>query len=538
MNKLQGLHAETEEMRSSSTNMERMSINTNPRKGYATLCCLIFLLGIVSKKRAVAQEKEIFIPPNGIVIDFAHTDVDFIIETSVGNYERRAPYQYVRTRKTLDKTNHTESNRMQVDNMGQLVIEHERHFSTHFSEEHVKFNDRNYVGTYHGLLHNGKLIKHPRISYVDGAIRTFNDTTYICYDALGIAYQDSVLAVKTDLKEALVSFDGGETNYGRIQDIHKFEQDYLLLTSKGLFLSNLESITDTIFYTTTPTIDLYGRIVNYLNSSVEGFIGNKYFLYQFVNKTFIVLEETTNPINDINTKENGFILTTTEGIYARKERLKEIIKGEYHGCFKIDGTYYAYSNRGLFRLIKSNNTFIEQLVFKYEFNRFSGRIDKDSLFLGSVGGLWAFPLDNLPKPILEPKVEKSAISLYHILWLIPIVILTYMLARNRANGSKSLNQSEIQNNIISLENIRDYIRLNISSVTILNMRLYFNTSQKSLYDACAPFSPGQLIRDERTKVVKECLKQGYSIKEIADQSGFSKEYLTKTIIPRIKQQDI
>ena len=80
---------------------------------------------------------------------------------------------------------------------------------------------------------------------------------------------------------------------------------------------------------------------------------------------------------------------------------------------------------------------------------------------------------------------------------------------------------------VSLSIVEDYIKSNLTTVTIESIRAQFGLSNKSLYALTTPEKPGRLITKYRMKMVKDLVAKGQDIEAISRATGFSVSYLKK-----------
>ena len=82
---------------------------------------------------------------------------------------------------------------------------------------------------------------------------------------------------------------------------------------------------------------------------------------------------------------------------------------------------------------------------------------------------------------------------------------------------------------INQAQINEYIVSNISSVSINSICDHFELPVNKLYNLLGDKKPGDLIRDERLKIVRQMKIENKSLKEIAQATGFSTSYLKKLL---------
>lgn len=496
---------------------------------------LLILLNTVH----ILNAQEIFAPSDGIVLDYSITEDAFIIQTTRGNFERIADYQYIRTDKRLDKakkaSGHLKTIAVLKDD--KLYIPQKKSFRRSFLGAKVRFNDERFVGTFDGVFISGNKVQHSKLTYCDGVIRSFRDTTYICYDGLAIALDNKVLQIFSSQLEATLSFDSGQTNYGRLQDIWIRGGKKILLTNLGLFAVNRKNEIDTLFFQAENSNKQSpgGRFIEIAGDDLEGFYNNVYFKLNLVTDSVKVMATLNNVIYNISKGEYLFI-TTSDGIYSILEDEQDfILEGNFHGCIQHNGQFYAYSNDGLFSFNpKQKKKELEQLI-QFEFNKHSASIYNDSLRIGSQDGLWSFALDSMPLPMakIEPKPSKLITMQNGLIFCLTLgLVLSVRVNYASKKKRKTKYDFGITRNSQKTDIIH-YIEENMASVTIVSLRSHFNLSQKKLYTICEPDPPGKIIRDIRLIRMKELLSRGLDYKTIAKETGFSVEYMRRRLLKEI-----
>lgn len=122
-------------------------------------------------------------------------------------------------------------------------------------------------------------------------------------------------------------------------------------------------------------------------------------------------------------------------------------------------------------------------------------------------------------------IRKDNILIYGLL-LFLLVAGSFQLFRlkqikyfREKNKYKGINQSQIN----------EYIVSNISSVSINSICDHFQLPVNKLYNLLGDKKPGDLIREERLKIVRQMKIEKESLKEIAQATGFSTSYLKKLL---------
>ena len=405
----------------------------------------------------------------------------------------------------------------------------------------VRAISKNYIGSYGGiysLVNNGKL-EFP--TYTNSFIREFDGVTFINWDGLSIIDKNGQRNFYAS------SGDGIEIKgsvIGMANDIEKIgNNSFLLFTSEGMYLFNDKTLDVTQVLSTSK----YGTL-NFIQSEkdINGasrvFLHNDKTIFQYLPKTNEIsnIASINEQIVDVfsDSASEYYIIT---GKDVRKIHLTEkkenyilfdkIILPNNIGIFK--NFVFVSSDLGL-HLFDLKTKAGKELVIKEEFNKNAFYIDNNKLTLGSINGL--YELDNSTLTYLFDEqanvqieeniiIRKENLLVYGLL-IILLGAVGLLLFRQEI---KKMNEKREKYKGINQAQINEYIVSNISSVSINSICNHFELPVNKLYNLLGKKKPGDLIREERLKIVRQMKIENKSIKEIARATGFSNSYVKKLL---------
>ncbi len=188
---------------------------------------------------------------------------------------------------------------------------------------------------------------------------------------------------------------------------------------------------------------------------------------------------------------------------------------------------YVTSDFGL-SLYNLNSSQFKHLVIKEEFNSKANFSNKDTLFLGSVNGLYKLNHSKLVELFNTSKYFKSGDKIiisknYLIVTFIVLLIIFSVLFYFIAKIIKA-KLAYAQNEIDSIT-VRKYIQNNLNTVTVKSICQHFNMPLNKLYSYMERQKPGEMITEERMKLLKRLRLNGENENLISKKTGFSISYL-------------
>ena len=481
-----------------------------------------------STKLLAQQHIETFSPPNNVVLDFEYhqnlikvnTAYKSFIRTGINSYEEYSEgYEY------LDiEPNEEWIDRIEVKN-GRLEIHHQPILSITHVDTSTRSVNPPYTGTYKGVLYKDKVLK--GTDYCSNEIRIYKDTAYACFDGLLVYNKDSLLQTYNgDIISAFVYYGH---DLGLIQDIIVTKKFWITLTSNGVFeLDRQTHEIDTLLLT-----DFQSTQYSRFTEDLFGWHKNYWFKVDTLSCELSILDTLPSQIKHVDDTKTLF--TTDQQVIFNQYLYgtDTILSGSFHSSVPYGENYILLSsNSGL--MLYDRIERVLDTVIKAEFNSNSFYRMGDTLFAGSVIGLWKINMNNinqLPRYSLRQKkswfITYKATIISGIFLLSSLVFFFIGRAKTKLPPVYTPTTSD-------LKAILEYIDNNIQTVTINSLMTTFNLSQNGLYEICQPLTPGELIRNKRIELIKENLSSK-SVKELSQITGFSKAYLQRKVLPELRK---
>jgi len=408
----------------------------------------------------------------------------------------------------------------------------------------IRSISKNYIGSYDGIysLINNEKIEFP--TYTSSFIREFDGVTFINWDGLSIIDKNGQRNFYASNGEGIEIKD---EIIGLANDVEKIDVNrFLLFTSYGVYLFNDK----TLDFKQVLSASKYG-ILNFIRSEKDINRASRVFLHN--DKTIFQYLPTTKELTKIASFDSFIVdvFSNSASIYyvltdkdVRKIHLTEkkenyilfdnITLPNNIGVFK--NFVFVTSDVGLY-LFDLKTKVGKELIVKEEFNKNAFFIDNNKLNLGSINGLYEFDNSTLTNLFNEQEdlqekeniiIRKDKLLIYGLFILLLVAggflffrqkLINYNIKKEKYKG---INQAQIN----------EYIVSNISSVSINSICDHFELPVNKLYNLLGDKKPGDLIRDERLKIVRQMKIENKSKKEIAQATGFSTSYLKKLLLKK------
>ena len=389
----------------------------------------------------------------------------------------------------------------------------------------VRAFSENFIGTYSGFFDfkENKIDSFP--TYTSGYIREIDKKVFVNYDGLFVF--DSISKPKY-YKNLVGSIQLNNTDIGFALDIVKFNERYILFTTKGVWITDFIDFLKQIDIAIVDSrienkynpkfIFHFNKEINPSENRVLYYINNK---LKIISKNFNVYE--LNDFNDevLDIKKNGDDLIYLTNSKIKLFSNKSITLGKnsgFHTILPISENIIALSsNEGLFRYNIKERLLTK--VITEEFNHKALFIKESILFAGGINGYYEINIDqflNFFQPRNEAKkIEFLYIFLVFFLGLVIALPISLKLYLNR-------NRNEIQVPIKEL--IEQYIEENIRTVNVVRLKDRFQLSYRQLSKNLHE-SPGKVIENKRKIILENMLNNNMNLDEISFKTGYSKEYI-------------
>ena len=395
----------------------------------------------------------------------------------------------------------------------------------------IRTISKNYIGTYDGIFNRSKQKEFVAPTYTNSYIREFDSVVFINWDGL-------TLRNKKETKDYYDKDGNGlkikDQLLGLANDVAQLsDYEYLLLTNTGVYQFNIQNEDITLLRAKTYGPMTFIRQEKSAIGVERIFIHDKksVFVYNTVSKTFEELLRTDDILSVFSNSASVFYVLTSSGLYYYNLSLssdyKELISNidGHHTIGYFKDFIFLTSDNGLSIYSVKDNRLANQTI-KDEFNRKAKFISEDTLYLGSVNGLYSLDyntVNNLYLNNVKPYPKKGLPWYLYLLMLALTIILILGVWIYRIGTSK-----EITHPTLTEKNVLKFIKKNLNTVSIESICLEFAVNQNEIYKTLKHGKrPGEIIREERIKLVREMRKRNKSEEDISLATGFSISYLKK-----------
>jgi ligand-binding sensor domain-containing protein len=409
-------------------------------------------------------------------------------------------------------------------------------FNHNYRNHSVRTASRNFVGTYSGIYYRGIKIgpdmRFPK--FTDGRIRELNGKAFICYSSLVIAdlqKGDSLPVCRLEMPKGF--------NFEWVSDVmySSYHKQYFVSAKTDLASIN-ESLTE--------AHSLYRPQDKDAEVTLLG--ENRGALYFSAGRKFMSITPATQKTKEIYTLPapilDGYIgnlsnyLLSNEGLFTVNadgtfKQLATLKKA--HTLQHLGGSDFVIAtDAGLFRYDAASNK-MSELIKGVEFNRRGLYLQGDSLFAGSIDGLYVLDvrhLEQLAERTMKMAGGKTQIPVFLVLLIaglgLFVAALSYLLYRSRLRLKfieEELPASDVPKT--TREDIETFIKENLAQASLKSISERFKTNHAVIYSILDPEKPGAFINRLRMEQVKKLRKAGKSAAEISQLTGFSEYYVRK-----------
>jgi AraC-like DNA-binding protein len=408
-------------------------------------------------------------------------------------------------------------------------------FELRYRNHSVRSTSRNFIGTYSGVYYRGrKLDRSIRFpDFMDGQIREFNGKAFLCYSSLLIAdlhQGDSLPTAWLELPEGFTIAYATDVRYS---DYHR----RYFVAAKTDLLEMDQAMTRMASVYRSKGKDAEVVLLGENRGSVYFASGREFLAFKPATKETRSMMTLPEPILDGHIDNLNQYLLSSTALYAVRadgsmKKLTDLTKA--HTLLKLGGSEFAIStDAGLFLYHTSSNK-LSELIRGVEFNRMGLSLRGDSLFAGSIDGLYVLDARNLEQ--LSERTSKltnsQPIPGFVIGLLIGLAILTgalsYLLYRSRKRLKRVIQEAPAAAPPkLTREDIETFIRENLAMASLKSIAEKFQTNNAVLYTLLDPEKPGAFINRLRMEQVHRLRKEKRTAREISQQTGFSEYYVRK-----------
>ncbi len=423
---------------------------------------------------------------------------------------------------------------------GRIYIYTIEPYKIEYFNHSIRTISNRFLGTYSGIYADGKKVNYPPT--IDGYIREIGDTTFFCYGGLRILTSKDTLDYTSSIDLTTII---NNINIGTVYDILYFKptNKYYLASTKGLFEIAPDFKKALLVYkneTNEPTVLIHPNNMNSVTTyNVIHFgVGNQLINYNPFSKIAETIATFKSNIKSgLFYNRNYYILTKYELYSASKNGVVEQLETfiEPHTLLSItDKELLIGTNFGLYHYnldTKKKNILIKGV----EFNRYALAMINNSIYAGSINGLYIIAKDQVNKIIqdgivnLQNRTDNR--NVYYLMTLSLLVILTLItvlfLLKKKLNTAVKYNNTESLKNTLNKFVIETYINEHISTVSIKQINEHFDINLRKLYALTYPEKPGTIISNMRLQLLQEMRSKDATIQEIAKATGLSISYIRK-----------
>lgn len=411
-------------------------------------------------------------------------------------------------------------------------------FDRRYRNHSVRTASRNFVGTYSGIYYRGQKLDPSTTgfpSFTDGHIRELNGKGFICYSSLFIADMRNGDSMPTKIIK-MPKVSNFDTDWASDIMYSKYYRQYFLSTkTKIVKIDSALTVTRAIFETKEK------------NAEVVLLGENRSLVYFACGKNLVGLNPVTNMTNVVASmpeqildghisKFNRYLLCS-QGLYVIRVdgSFKKLIGlKKAHTLLDLGGSEFAIStDAGLFKYNTASNK-LSELIQGVEFNRRGLYLERDSLFAGSIDGLYVLDARNLEQLSERiAKISKGQSIPAYIIWLLSglfliLTVISFLLNRSRSKLNQLMEETKIFTQPkATREDIETFIRENLPQASLKSISEKFQTNNANIYTLLAPEKPGAFINRLRMEQVHKLRNEKKPAKEISKLTGFSEYYVRK-----------
>jgi competence protein ComGC len=413
----------------------------------------------------------------------------------------------------------------------------------------VRSISSNYLGTYGGIFKNGAKLQYP--TYSSGKIREFENKTFICYDGLYLVDDNgNTKDFKSFEYTSLERQSSFQDEIGLIRDIIYIKKDaYVLFSTRGIYLFELSKEKLTPMYELESQDDFVEFIDHVKSLGVYFFNKNSIYKLDVKERNIQLIKrlDFSSKFLTIDKKKGinkVYVISTSNKLLSyeyvgNKWVMQELcnLNPSSHSIYNVDNYLLIAGNNGLDVFDLTSYKFFKNVI-PDELNKYAFYSDKNEVQLGGVYGIYKFNTEDLKsnfntedlksnfntpnEPNQKTNTEKAfSYEEVFILLLIILVLVVLLVLKTKNKKAKS------KNNYLKLKEIDKYIESNITSVSIKDLTDHFGLKVHDIYEIMEEIKPGKYIRNKRMKIVDKMRKEGASIEDISQKSGFSISYLKK-----------
>ncbi len=375
----------------------------------------------------------------------------------------------------------------------------------------------------------------------------------------GIFINDSIRAKKPDFSNGALCKIGNryflcsDLLYEFKKPAHFTEINGVESVSLGL-IRKLIQLNGEIFTQNTRTINLYDSL-NGIKTLHDGFEFYDLEVYKgklisctATGEAFVYENGNANLLFDLNTRirdiypfRDILYFATDQGVYSIKNgdasTLTLLLALPFAVNFKVDRANNSWiaTENGLFVLPDKYPNAIP-FISNVEFNRGALTIHHDTLYAGSIEGLFIIDTYVALKSFIPQYINKKSISettshrvKLSIIISLLLIGIAFSIYKFKA-GKVIIPNAQKEKSAITLEQIAIDIHSN-NITTVEGLAEFYETNPVQLNRLFKTFdtTPGKFLKKVKLKLAKEMLQKGATMEDVVAQTGYSAHYIKENL---------
>ena len=421
---------------------------------------------------------------------------------------------------------------------GRLYIFDILPFEYSYSNHSIRTISKDMLGTYSGIYLRKKRLTGQISGFVDGYIRQFGDRAFICNNELMVLEIEALDSGSIKLGNNCLVYS--EPTKLFINDVFPSpdKEHYYVATQDKLILADYNFKSDTVLYTSKNKKGPIGFITG--GKGLPTFFDNNELLRpHYETGSISSLIKLNEPIMAGEYIGQQIYLITSRGLWRfntnqQIEKLVDIEKA--HSLIAMSGSEFVIgADHGLY-LYNIVNRSLSVIIKGIEFNRRALYKNENTLYAGSINGLYTIQIADIPKLIENNRAQlKQAKRIYDLLGIIiglvsVFLFLGYIAFRLRKKlkaAEKTIESIRSPKEEVTREKVEEFILNNLPNASIKTIMDEFKLNGKQLYVILKPDRPGSIIQNIRLEKLKKMREENKTNQKISEVTGLSVSYLKK-----------
>ena len=405
----------------------------------------------------------------------------------------------------------------------------------------VRSISENFIGTYQGIFQKSSKNIVSDIQ-TNSYLREINNSLFVCYSGLAIIKGKEEILFRNNLEELEIL----GKSYGFIVDITTYREKYILFSTKGIYITDLENFIQPIAIPENES-DPYNRtnwpkyVFSYIDKGYNDHLlfclENKIYRYYFETNSLQLYAKLEGEIKYITTYEDHIYVLNQNDLRKIRQGKNDFIilknTNNFHSFLPLNNNrILLFSDFGIF--IHDFLNSLTTSISAEEVNFGAVYSDTDSISIGGVNGITTYKindLENMVFPITEKNSPRRT-NYYFIIGIIALLVFSIYLFMIKKSSKPTI---IVSNDIDLKKSIDQYIDDNLEKITIDSITEEYKISYTKLKRMYQPTTIGKLITNKRQKLLLELLDNQEHLSDISRKTGYSITYLKKLISLKKKE---